>query len=479
VHSLRLLYLDLDSRVYCNELLALPAECSTSPAADLRWGARESIGSLRRLMGDSDYRRRDLQLVLSPDLADEALTEEELEQQTDAAAVLNVRSEVEKNATISILQTTLVMLTITISVYLYTKDLTFLSSNLLKPLVDLSDEMESITRLQMAGVAASQKGVDEAEESHHVKGTSEIRLIKSSFENMKKAIRSWGKYVPWPVVQLLLRQDAKDTLEVSEKEVSIFFSDIAGFTGIVEGLPPEKSLLLLSRYFHDMSKVIDSYEGIVLEYIGDAIMSVYGAPIPNVDHPTAAVKSALKMLSCLKVMNRWFSERGLPNISIRCGVHTGCVLVGNMGFEKRLKYGVVGDESNVPSRLEELNKSYGTEMLISQATFERLAKGSFVTRPIDVIYIMSGESQLVYQVFNRDNGKRTSALREACDLHAEAIEQYLQRNFSEARAKFAEVLKRMGDLEMDEKASEVFMGRCDEYLARPPPEDWDGVWEGN
>ena len=138
-------------------------------------------------------------------------------------------------------------------------------------------------------------------------GTSEVRLIRRTFENMKKAIKSWGKYVPWPVVQLMLRANVEANLEVNETEVTIFFSDIANFTTIVESLPPESSLLLLSRYFNDMSKVIDDHGGVVLEFIGDAILCIYGAPLNNPEHPSAAVRAGLKMLGSLKKMNEWSS----------------------------------------------------------------------------------------------------------------------------------------------------------------------------
>ena len=261
---------------------------------------------------------------------------------------------------------------------------------------------------------------------------------------MKMAIKSWGKYVPWPVVQLLLRKDAEADIEVSEQEVTIFFSDIASFTTIVEGLQPERSLLLLSRYFHDMSKIIDEYEGIVLEFIGDAIMSIYGAPVKNKEHPTAGVKSALRMLASLKVMNQWFKDHDLPEISIRCGVHTGKVLVGNMGFQSRMKYGVVGEESNIPGRLEELNKTYSTEMLISHATYSRIQPKLFIIRPIDYVNLFEvpgAPVELVYQVVDRNlkGDLRGPKKRSAMTEYASGLELYRDKNWADAIAKFEKV----------------------------------------
>merc|ERR1712113_1185448 len=100
-------------------------------------------------------------------------------------------------------------------------------------------------------------------------------------------------------------------------------------------------------------------------------------------------KAAVRMLEQLQIMNVWFAQRSLPQVGIRCGVHTGRVLVGNMGFQSRMKYGVVGEESEIPGRLEEMNKNYSTKLLISQATYSKIRPFEFILRPIDYVYIGS------------------------------------------------------------------------------------------
>jgi adenylate cyclase len=332
--------------------------------------------------------------------------------------------------------------------------------------------MESIAQLQLAGVSNQ-------DDVYICDGTSEVRLIRRTFENMKKAIKSWGKYVPWPVVQLLLRANVEANLEVNELEVTVFFSDIASFTTIVEGIPPESSLLLLSRYFNDMSKIIDDHGGVVLEFIGDAILCVFGAPLNNPEHPTAAVKASLRMLSCLRRMNEWSKEKHLPEVNIRCGVHTGRVLVGNMGFHSRMKYGIVGEESHVPDKLEELNKTYGTSMLISAQTFAAMDRTCFVTRPVDYIRIVpTAGSSLIYQVVDRHKRRREQhPLWPACDLHQQAMEHYRKREFQEAKQKFHKVGEIMASITgKEDGASALLAKRSDVYSRRPPPDDWDGVW---
>merc|ERR1712137_1345590 len=119
-----------------------------------------------------------------------------------------------------------------------------------------------------------------------------------------------------------------------------------------------------------MSKVIDDNSGIVIEFIGDAILAIYGAPLRDLDHHTNAVRATMRMLAALDKINKWSVSQNppLPEVNIRCGIHTGPCLVGNMGFQSRIKYGVVGENTNIPGRLEEMNKSYGTNNLMSQDT---------------------------------------------------------------------------------------------------------------
>lgn len=359
-----------------------------------------------------------------------------------------------------------------------TKDLTLMSSSLLKPLRELADDMESLAQLQLAGA-------EDNEVKEINKGTDEIRQIRNTFEKMKKAIKSWGKYVPWPVVQMLLRANVEADLKVEEVECSIYFSDIAGFTTIVEGLPPEKSLLLLNRYFNDMTKVIDDHGGVVIEFIGDAILCIYGAPLVNVFHPSAAVKAALRMLQSLRKINCWSQSKGMPEIQIRCGVHTGNVLVGNMGFQSRIKYGIVGEDAQIPSRLEEMNKTYTSKCLISNYTYEKLLPDHFLTRPIDFIKLRNepgAPPEHVHQVLDRERtGDRSHSLWPACDLHAEAMELYMSRDFSKALPKFEEVgdmVKAINEVERD-GPTELLIARCQAYIKDPPPADgsWDGVWD--
>lgn len=283
----------------------------------------------------------------------------------------------------------------------------------------------------------------------------------------------------------MMRKDAEANIEVSERKVTMFFSDIASFTTIVESMPPQKSLLLLSRYFQEMSKIVDQHGGIVVEFIGDAILCIYGAPVVNDKHPTVAVMAAVEMLAAMTGINQWLQRRGLPTISIRCGIHTGEVLVGNMGMQYRIKYGIVGDETSMPGRLEELNKTYGTQLLVSESTHSEMEIEGFVSRPIDFIRpsesAQERESQQIFEVWKSNKKPFKASLEEkATDIYAEGMQHYRHGRFSEAKDCFTTAGKAMHKLTgTQDTASALMLNRCTSYLETPPPENWDGVWDRN
>ncbi|CAK8988896.1 unnamed protein product [Durusdinium trenchii] len=471
-----LLYLDLDRKVYCSEIPGHTGGPCNNASHFL--GSRRELLVLDGDLRNTGVRQSDLLLLRVPDFSDEEVSQEELEQRTTAVAVLFDRVHSSVEAWMSILTTSAVIFIILSGIVLLTRDLTFLSHHLLRPLRDLADEMESIAQLQLAGVSNT-----EEEEVGGEKETSEVQLIRRTFGNMKKAVRSWGKYVPWPVVQTLLRAGDEAKLEVREREVTMFFSDIANFTTIVEGWEPEECLILLSRYFNDMSKVIDDHGGVVLEFIGDAIQCIYGAPLYNDNHPVVAVEAALRMLSALRRIKEWCAEKGLPEVSIRCGIHTGNVLVGNMGFRSRMKYGIVGEESTIAGRLEELNKTYKTRILISESTYTNLGPHDYFIRPVDFVHLRQAStekeacSELIYEVMPM-RAKRPSMVNRIISLHQEAIYEYRRLEFANAARKFEQVNSILADINDGEDVpSSLMVERCTTLTRVPPPQDWDGTWD--
>ncbi|CAE7319848.1 cyaA, partial [Symbiodinium pilosum] len=218
------------------------------------------------------------------------------------------------------------------------------------------------------------------------------------------------------------------------------------------------------------------------EFIGDAILSVFGAPLRNPQHAEACVKATMKMLKSLDRINAWAKHRELPHIGIRCGVHTGEVLVGNMGFHSRIKYGTMGENASIPSKLEELNKTYSTTNLVSEDTWMNLPPDAFIMRPLDYIYLRSTdpEPSIVYNILAAADDKSTKAdrLEKMARVYADGLANYRSQNFKKAGELFSKYIKSMkGKSGKEDAAAKLLLNRCKFYQENPPPRDWDGVWD--
>ena len=165
----------------------------------------------------------------------------------------------------------------------------------------------------------------------------EVELIQDSFRRMKAGVLSFSKYVPTQVVRGLLRMGAGARLGVSRRMISIYFSDIAGFTSICEGMAPSELLVVLSEYFQAMSEIIGTSGGVLAEFIGDAILGLWNCPDDVPAHAFACVDAAVKMQEALAAMRPGWRKRGFPRVAIREGVHTDAVYCGNIGSAERMK----------------------------------------------------------------------------------------------------------------------------------------------
>ena len=265
-------------------------------------------------------------------------------------------------------------------------------------------------------------------------------------------------------------------LGVVPREVTIFFSDIAGFTTICEKMRPNELLTLLSDYFAAMCALIIESRGTMLEFIGDAILAVWNAPQDVPDHAYQCVDQSVSMHAYLDDMAPTWKEKGYPEINIRCGIHTATVFVGNIGSPDRMKYGVLGDGVNLASRLEELNKRYKTRTMVSINTFNKeLVQKNFLIRPLDLVAV-KGKSKGtgVYEVFGRkaDADPREITL---CETQMKAFDAYYKQEWDTAIATFADVNSQFTALYgYADAASELLKSRCEELKQDPPGADWDG-----
>jgi adenylate cyclase len=308
---------------------------------------------------------------------------------------------------------------------------------------------------------------------HHPSAIYEIRRIQESFLKMKLGMSSFARYVPFEVVREMMVKGEEATLGVKPREVTIFFSDIEGFTTVCEKMAPNDLLALLSEYFAAMAKLILQTHGTLLEFIGDAILACWNAPMEVEDHAYQCVHVALSMNEELRLLASTWKLRGYPPVNIRCGIHTATVFVGNIGSPDRMKYGVLGDGVNLASRLEELNKRYTTKVLISETTFaKQKVRDNFLIRPVDFVVVKgrSGGTRILEVVARRELA--TDTLRQVTDLHSEAVDSYFARDFDRT----IDLLERVKCLRpnYNDKAAQVLLDRAQKFKANPPPEEWDG-----
>jgi adenylate cyclase len=220
---------------------------------------------------------------------------------------------------------------------------------------------------------------------------SEKRYLKVAFQH----------YVPPAVVEDLVADAGALRLGGEKRELTVLFSDIRGFTTLSEGMQPEELVKLMNEYFTVMTDCVFARRGSLDKYIGDAIMALYGAPVVESEHPALACRSALDMMRALDELQKKWQSAGLPKIGIGVGINTGSVVVGNMGSKTRFNYTVVGDAVNLASRIESLNKTYGTSILVSEYTYERVkAEFAAISREVDSVRVRGREQPVrLYELF--------------------------------------------------------------------------------
>ena len=214
---------------------------------------------------------------------------------------------------------------------------------------------------------------------------SEKRYLKVAFQH----------YVPPAVVEDLVADAGKLQLGGEKRELTVLFSDIRGFTTLSEAMAPEDLVKLMNEYFTVMTEKVFEHRGSLDKYIGDAIMAVFGAPLPEPQHAALACRAALDMVRTLKTFQDTLRRRGLPAIDIGVGINTGPMVVGNMGSKSRFNYTVVGDAVNLASRIEHLNKEYGTNVLVSEYTYLPVKDEFPLAREVDRVRVR-GRAQPVH-----------------------------------------------------------------------------------
>lgn len=287
----------------------------------------------------------------------------------------------------------------------------------------------------------------------------------------KKFIQETFQYYLMPaVIDHLIANPEKLALGGERRTLTILFSDIRGFTTISEGLTPEGLMEIMNEYLTGMTDIILSQRGLVDKYIGDAVMAFWGAPLENNLQAVDACHSVMLMAERLKELNTHWHSRGLPHLEIGVGLNRGEVIVGNMGSATRFNYTVMGDSVNFASRLEGLNKEYGTQCLISDSVQKEIAGESDLrTRELDLVIVKGKkEPKLIFELLTTTVDE---TFERVLDAFAQGRTEYVAGKWHDAISHFERALALRAD-----GPSALYLARCRELLAHPPV-DWDGVYE--
>jgi adenylate cyclase len=289
-------------------------------------------------------------------------------------------------------------------------------------------------------------------------------------EQEKRKVRgAFQQYVSPEVIRRLLADPER--VKPRRTPVTVLFSDIRGFTTISEALDAQELAALLNKYLTEMTRIIFRHQGTLDKYIGDAVMALWGAPFEEPTHAERGCSAALDMLARLAELQQEWKANGQPVLDIGIGLNTGIASVGNMGSSLRYGYTAMGDTVNLSSRLEGLNKEYRTHILVSEATFLELHNDKMVLRELDLIRVKG--KLLPVTIFEILSGQAAAyGGKDLVQQFARARAAYKLRDWRAAKLAFEETLHRWPQ----DGPSQVFLARCDEYLAEEPAKDWDGVY---
>lgn len=278
--------------------------------------------------------------------------------------------------------------------------------------------------------------------THYLTAEREKREIKHAFQH----------YVPVKVVDEIMHDLNKLRLGGEKRELTVLFSDIRGFTSMAEQQPPEQLVPLLNEYLTEMTEQVFRHDGLLDKYIGDAIMAVYGAPIAYPDHARRACRTAVGMMQSLHRLHGEWRQRDLPLLDIGIGINTGPMVVGNMGSKTRFDYTVIGDAVNLGSRIESLNKQYGTHILISEFTWQQVKDEFPNTREVDRATVRGRtEPVRLYELMLPEQYPHYDWIKD----YARAYELYRADQRVQARTLF----KRLAE-ELNDPVSRYYAERC-------------------
>ena len=290
-------------------------------------------------------------------------------------------------------------------------------------------------------------------------------------EKEKRRVRSaFGQYLSPEVIRRLLLNP--QLVEPRKTDITVMFSDIRGFTTISEKLDAQELALFLNQYLSDMTRLVFESQGTLDKYIGDAVMAFWGAPFEEEGHATKGCVSALEMMKHVRAMQKKWAAEGKPHLDIGIGLNTGVASVGNMGSSLRYGYTALGDSVNLSSRLEGLNKDYGTHIIVNETTYLAAKDSDFVFRELDLIRVKGKLQPVIIYELVGTAASVSEDIRARLDRFREARALFQQRRWQDAQSAFQSIL----DQWPEEGPARAYWKRCQEYLFDEPPANWDGVF---
>ena len=280
----------------------------------------------------------------------------------------------------------------------------------------------------------------------------------------------FGQYIPRELVDEMSEDPQAYSLDAEEKELTVLFSDVRGFTTLSEGMNPQELAALMNEFLTPITKIIHETRGTIDKYMGDAVMAFWGAPIDDPKHARHALQAGLDMVERIHALRHEFLEKGWPEIRIGVGINTGEMSVGNMGSEFRIAYTVMGDTVNLGSRLEGLTRVYEVDVIVSETV--KKAVPEYVYRELDRVKVKGkNEPVSIYEPLAMKEEVSPDELDEL-KLYNQALKYYRGKDWDMAELQFLNLKK----IHSDRPLYDFYIERMKFFRDNPPPEDWDGVF---
>ena len=337
----------------------------------------------------------------------------------------------------------------------------YLVSQLVKPLKKITQDITRIKNFDLTGNSLVPSRV------------SEINAISDTVQAMKIGLRAFQKYVPAMLVKQLIKLGVDAHIGGEKRKLVIFFSDIQNFTSLSENEDPEQLSQHLCDYLSLLSDIILDEKGTIDKYIGDSVMAFWGAPIKYRSESRLAVNAALRCKKKLNELNKKWKQENKPIFMTCMGIHKGYAIVGNIGSNDRMNYTVIGDAVNHASRLEGVNRHYGTQILVSRTIYDEL-KNQFYFRFIDRVHLRGRvELEDIYEVLAATREEIPFDLERYTENFEAGFLCYKNQTWSDAVGFFKACIV----FYPEDTVAPVFIARCEVFIINPPGEAWKGTFD--